>query len=676
MNYFGEKLMQYGSYFLVFFAPLVFLHNRLFPHISTKTFFIYGVIEVIFFAWIYAIIFDKSYRLSKKNLIYFLPLTLFVAWMTLAGIFAVNPSLSFWSPLGRGTGLLTLYHSLALAIVAASLVKKYGLPYLISIFQWFMYGAVILALSVWGGIDGFHLPFRVLETDAGGGFAGNSTLAAGYLLFALAMAAFLLSVKSISTFKKWFIAIGAAIIIFSPVFVTVYGLFAGRGMIGTARGTIIALALGVVSAGLGYMFLSQRKSLRRLSIGMVAIGMLTFSYLWIQLITPNTYLNTVFTDVARGSRFIFWDIAEKAILKRPIFGYGPENYMIAFQENFNPQILIAENSFEGWTDRAHNVFYELGATAGLPSIVLYLVFLGSIFYVLYGLHQQGQLSRTQTSILAGLLVAYIVNNLFTFDSNLSLMSLFLLSGIVYGLANQNDPKQKFIPVKIDPITKNIIAFGLLVLFLVSWIFLAHRPSLKSKAYTEVFATPIDKRADLYPKLLKGSHIGEDWDVSDLAFNTHKLYSSNPTNLKADKVRLPHLIKNLEGLLAYLYEISKRNKTDYRLYLTIAHLENTLTYLSGRPFDPAIQDRILDILQNAKKLSLTNPNVYWSLAQTKVWGNDLAGVEEAYKQATLVAPRNSSPYNLLLNFAKITGNQKLFDETLIQAKQNMPGYEFK
>lgn len=676
MNSFRENSLKYGSYFLLFLAPLVFLNHRLFPHVSTKTFFICGVVEVLFFLWIYAIIVDKSYRLSKKVLRVFLPLMGFVAWMTISGVFGANPSLSFWSSLGRGTGLLTLYHCLAFSFVIASLVKKNGMTYVASLFQWFIAGSLVLALSIWTGSEGFNFSAKVFKTDGGGGFTGNSTLAAGYLLFTLATAVFLLCLKSINKSKKWLIVIALVTILFSPVFVSLHSLFTGHGILGSARGTILALVAGIGTTGVGYMYLSKKRALRATSISMVAIAIIAFGFLWVQLLIPNTNLHNKFAQEARGSRFIFWDIAQKAMNEHPILGYGAENYAIAFQEHFDPEILVVENSFEGWSDRAHNIYYELGATAGYPAVILYFIFLVSLFYAIYRLYKQNKLNRMQASIMAGLLVAYVVNNLFTFDSNLSLMSLFMLAGILYALGNQNDPKQKFLPSKIDTSNKNMIACGLVIVFVVSLIFLVRMPSMKSKAYAETFAAPINKRPDMYAKLLSGSHVGEQWDVSDLAFNTHKIYSSDPVGLKADKSKLPYLIKNLESLLDYLYKVSETNGTDYRLYLTIAHLENTLTYLSDRAYDPVVQERILAILQKAIHLSPSNPNAYWSMAQTKIWGGDLKGAEAAYRQAVLVAPTIPSSYNLLLNYAKIVEDKKLFDEVMTQAQENIPGYVFK
>lgn len=670
-----DKILKYVSFMLVLLAPLVFWSHRLFPHISSKTFFIYGLIEILLFTWIYSAIVDKSYRISKNVLLFSIPVFGFIIWMTIAGLLGVNPVLSFWSSFGRGTGLLTLYHSLALMFVIASLVKKYGFSYILSLFQYFIAGSFILAVSVWLGTEGFHLPARVLETDAGGGLAGNSTLTAGYFLFTLMMAVFLLSVKSINVKMKWFIGLTIATIIFSPVFINIYGFLHDRSILGIARGTILALITGAGASWLGYMFLSSKKLFRGISVALTGIAIVVFAILWIQLLTPNTSLHNRFATEARETRFIFWDIAGKAMAEHPLIGYGPENYYSAFSAHFNPQVLVVENSFEGWVDRAHNIYYDLGSTGGYPSILFYALFLLSILYSTYKLYTKGLVSRNQASFIAGLVVAYVVNNLFTFDSTLSYMSLFILAGIVYGL-DKNDSSQKSQPLKrIDQSDRNMIALGLSVLFVASFVFFVYMPSHQSRLYAEAFASAINNRPALYPALLEGPAIGSQWDISDLAFDSYKKYSSNLVALKNDKVKLPYLIKDLEGLLAHLYKVSEINKTNYQLYITMVSLENILTYMSDRPYTDENRDRVLGVLEKAKALSPTNPSVYWNMAQTKVWGGDFKGAEEAYRNAILVAPRLPSSYTLFLQYANILGDKKLFEEVMIEAKNNIPNYVF-
>lgn len=202
------------------------------------------------------------------------------------------------------------------------------------------------------------------------------------------------------------------------------------------------------------------------------------------------------------------------------------------------------------------------------------------------------------------------------------------------------------------------------------------PLSKSRAYSNTFASAINKRPDLYSKLLEGSRMGGDWDASGMAFEVYKKYASNPSVVKNDPKILPYAVKDITALLLYLEELSEINKSDYRLYISRNFLQNTVTYLTDSPYNEDMSRKTLAVLDHAKSLSPTNPNVYWSIAQVKIWGGDLKGTEEAYRKAIEVAPNIASSYNLLLKYAQVVGDQKLFNEVMLQAKENIKGYELK
>ena len=256
MKNFRENLLKYGSYILVFLLPLVYLESMFSPFSSPKIFLFYGWIEILTAFWIYNFVVDNSCRLNKKVLLFFIPLFSYIVWMTLAGVLAVSPALSFWSSLGRGTGLITIYHCLAFALIVASLVKKEGINFVNSLMRWFLNGSFILAISIWFGNEGFNV-FDFLKDSAGGGLIGNSSMAAAYLLFALAFGAFLLFSKNISKNKKWWIGIKMIVILFLPLFFNILGLFNGNGFLGSARGDNLGIFVIAVFSFFLYLFFSK-----------------------------------------------------------------------------------------------------------------------------------------------------------------------------------------------------------------------------------------------------------------------------------------------------------------------------------------------------------------------------------------------------------------------------------
>jgi len=667
-----ENILKYIPYFLVFLLPVIYFSRSIYPYIAPKIFFFNGGVEILAALWIYSMVIDRSYRLPKKIMLYFFPLAGFLIWMTLAGIVAVNPALSFWSSFARGTGLITLYHCFVFSLIIASMVRKYGMAYALGLMEWFLWGASLLAVSVWLGSSGFNLPYAFALNDHGGGLSGNSSFAGAYLLFALAFGIFLLTIRSKSPKNKWALACALAVILFSPVFIDLHGFFSGTGILGTARGATLGMLVGAGLALIGYLFLSQKKLFRGLAVGFVLIGMILFGILWKSLITPDTYLHNKFTAEASGTRFIFWDTAQKAIDERPWFGYGPENYMIAFQHYFNPKMLLDEYSSESWNDRAHNIYYDTGVSGGYPAIALYAFFILSILYALYGSWRRGMLSRIQAGILAGAVAGYVFQNLFVFDSTIALAALFSLAGMLYALqAPKSIDAENAVLVLAGRRLRAILISVLIIGGTASFLFLACLPAQKAVLYTKVFGAPYDKP---FNELLKGSRMGEAWDLSNVADETYKALASNASQIKNNPKVLPYVEKDLANFLKYLEIVAGRNKTDYRLYTSMLYLYGAETYFTDTKPDPALAKHLLLIEEHAKSLAPADPEAYFGAAQIDVWSADVKGAEAEYRQAIALDPSIPVSHKNFIQFANTIGNKKLYDEALAEAKKDIPGFQ--
>ncbi len=691
-----DKVLKYGSLITVFVMPLLYMGGMAYPQIAPKTFFFYGAVDFLSAFWIYALLSDPAYRISKKTLRFFVPLFAFVAWMTIAGILAVNPHLAFFGSLARGTGLLTLYHALLFSLIATSLFKKFGRPFFYKLLEWFVWGGFILSLSVWFGSYGFNLPYQWARTDGGGGLTGNSSLAGAYLLFAFAFGVILLCSQYLSKKGKWRTSGMLAVILFSPVFINIYGLFSSWGILSeaNARGALLGIFAGGAAAFSMWAILSSKKLWRAVGVLLVIAGLASFSYLWIQLVTPGTSLHEKFTQAASGTRFIFWQVGEEALKDRPWFGYGQENYMIAFQKHFNPKMLLAKYNHEAWNDQAHNIYYDTGVSGGYPAITLYALFLLSIFWALYrtrnpkgmklGFLKEAQLpafllSRTEVSILGGLVIAYIVQGLFYFDSNASVMALLLTASVAFwgGASEKKEKTEKSTPDpeekkwKLSSLAgKKIAALVLAVLFVFPFIYFSWLPFQKAVAYATAFERPSKQNFD---NLKRGSGVGEDWDVGGFAHDMYKFYATNPLSIKNDKQRNNRAVQNIGYTLDYLEWLAKKKPYDFRLYSSIVLLHNTKIFFSDTPYDPALADHLLSLLNHAKELSPTNPEVYWDIAQIMAWKGDLQGVVQAYENGIKVSPTLSISYQLLIQFARALNDRGLYNLAVAQAQKNVPGF---
>ncbi len=672
MKLFREKLVEYGTYFVVFLLPVLYFgSNRYLSYTTSKTFFFYGCMEVIFAFWLYSLFVDKRYRFSKKALGMFLPFLLYILFLTLSGLLGLRPEASFWSSLSRGTGLLTLYHIFAMSLVVASLVKvNIFSSYTKKLLIWFISGAFILSISIWLGNEGLNLPAEFLQKSKGGGLIGNSSLSATYLIFASFFSIFLITHKDSSKKLRIFLWVFIVFVIFSPLFINIYGWLSGDGLVVSARGAMIGILLGAIASSFAYLYLSSKKMMRILGIIGLVVSVGVFCVLWINVLKPETQIHKKVTESISESRFVFWDIADKAIKEKPILGWGSENYSLVFQKYFDPSLYLqSDTTVETWNDRAHNIVFDIGVSGGWTAIVLYFIFLSSLVYGIYKAFIGDKITRLQSAVLFGLLVAYFFQNLFVFDSLISLMALSVFTGIIFGLASSNNNEiEKF--VLVNNKFKNISAFLIVLVFVPIWIFCAWMPVRKSIVFAKVISMPLNTRSDHYSDLLKGSHIGNSFEIGVLADDAYKLYSKNQNQILENPELLKYSKIDIDKFLEFLETVSKDQFYDYRLHLSMIRLYNLKILFSGNQVASGQFQHIISIGEHTRTLSPNDPQVDWAIAQTYLYNKDYSGAQKSLERAVMIAPNIPWTHRFLIKFAKDTNNQELYESALKNANSKI------
>lgn len=667
MKEFRNAFLNWGVLIIVFLIPILCFKAFVFPHVTSKVYLFYGFVEIIIAVWVYSAVVDPSYRLSKTQYRWLIPLAAYILWVTIAGLFASNPHLAIWSSLIRGTGLLTIWHGFGFIVVLMSLIQRYGKPFVYTIMKWSVAAGAVVAGSIWLGDEGLKAPIAVLQRGNGGGVIGNSSLAAAYLLFILAFATILLVSKEVR--RKWWVFVSICVILFSPIFINFIGLFNGKGIWGSARAATASIGIGIVITVLVLMIISHKPVKRVFGWIGISVGIVVFCILWGKLMTPGTLVHDKFLAATSEARFIFWDISQKAINERPLVGYGPENFSIAVQRHFDPQLLSKESGFEAWTDRAHNIYYDTGVSGGYPAIVLYALLLGSMVFAAYQGYKRKIYSNKEAAIFIGLIAAYIVQNLTVFDGFMSLFVLYILLAMLYGVFGDTDALSKTGGRKKHPLLAT-----LLVLFVVYGVYsFSILPIQKAYRFGSVMGDAINKRPDRYMSLLSGATVGNDWDVSGFAHDEYKLYATDPIRVKNDAKILPYSKKDIEAFIAYAEKVAQKNKTDYRLYLSIVHLYSTSIFLNDTPYNPIIAEKIQSYIAYGRTLTPSDPQLYWAEAQIAAWEGDIKGVVTAYQEGINLDPQLRPSYTLLVGFLKDIGDQKEYREALIQAQKAIPGF---
>ncbi|MFH1656777.1 MAG: O-antigen ligase family protein, partial [Candidatus Nealsonbacteria bacterium] len=170
------------------------------------------------------------------------------------------------------------------------------------------------------------------------------------------------------------------------------------------------------------------------------------NYQKMPLLVANTIdrsLNMFEGPKSAESRISIWKISLNAIKEKPILGWGPENFIIAFDKYYNPSLpKIGELEPEGysreWFDRAHNFIFEITVTAGIITLLIYFYFFG---YLIWQLQKTKRKNPKISLICHGLqatFLAYFTTLLVSFDSVSTYIISFLLIGYSLYLIEQSN----------------------------------------------------------------------------------------------------------------------------------------------------------------------------------------------------------------------------------------------
>lgn len=414
---------------LCLITPLFISSSLLFPYTSAKAFAFRILIEISAAFYFYLALKYPEFR-PKKSLLNLAILT-FLFTSILSAIFGVDFYLSFWGNLERMVGFWGLLHFVLFFFLLAAVFKK-GKDWLnllkisVGASSLVSFLALVQALGGWGML----LPFeqRVFGT------LGNPAYLAGYLIFNIFFAGYLfaLSIKQAES-KKWEKFIwGAAIFLqFIVIFLT-----------GT-RGALVGLLFGTIFFIICLaIFHPQARIKKYFLVALILIfilGGFIFAFRQNDFIKNNSFLGRLasvsFKEVTVQNRLILWQSSWQAWQERPIFGWGLENFEPAINKYFDARL----NPYEAWYDRAHNFLFDYGIADGWIGLASYLFLIGAAAFYLKRVAKQ---NFYFSIFFGGLLLAYLVQNLFIFDNFASYLMLFFVLVLISFVYEQTIASQK------------------------------------------------------------------------------------------------------------------------------------------------------------------------------------------------------------------------------------------
>ncbi len=433
-------VLRWGLLALIFLLPFIVSPWTIYPFVFGKTLFFQSVIEILFALFIAVIILKPEYR-PRFDLLTILVLDYF-GILTLSAIFGVDFYRSFWGTEERGLGLITQLHFATFFLMVRSLFRdelQRNRLLAVSVLAGIGLSAVALLRLKGILIFGVDLGLRLSSTLA------NPLFFATILLFCLVFSLRLAVIKR--GIMRAIYAL-AAILFFIMILAT------------QTRGAIVAFGAGVVVFIIVSLFnVSSRRARASFIAFLILMGVLAAIF-WVnrnsQFVKHTSVLNRfrALTDTTASTRIMAWEVALKAWRERPLLGWGPENFHIAFNKYYNPR-LLEFGYYETWWDRPHNIVLEVLSHSGLAGLISY------ISIMVYAIFQFNRQRTVRDRVLGMGLVMYFVQNLFVFDTPSSLLFfMIMLAGID---RKQKDKILDAGAIKQDEPTASHFKFAIIIL---------------------------------------------------------------------------------------------------------------------------------------------------------------------------------------------------------------------
>ena len=409
---------------LVLTTPLVVSQNTVFPFVVGKAVFARSLIEITFVFWAALVLFHPRRRPAWSWVI-----AAFAVWLlvsSISGLFGVSPTRSMWSTYERMLGLFDLAHWFAFALMAGSVFRS-AADWRLLFGVNFVVGTIVCATGLAGHYGLVGIALISDSSERIGSTLGNPMYLGAYTAVnVLTGAALLVHVPgpSAGPARRGIGSGAAASLCAPPVLLNLWTLW----LSGTRSA---AVGLGVAAFILGaYMAWSGARVMRILGGAVVAVLLAAVLFIGIARTTsldPATGSNVLLrrmADVGRDpsdvERARFAAAGLRAFRDRPVLGWGPDNFLIAWGRH-----NVADTAYG---DHAHNKLLEELTTKGVLGLLSYLAVWTAVTSAVFrAFGRRSGRDRLRLGLVGAALAAYFVQSLFQVDTQISRMHFSLLA---------------------------------------------------------------------------------------------------------------------------------------------------------------------------------------------------------------------------------------------------------
>ncbi|MBI2635390.1 MAG: O-antigen ligase family protein [Parcubacteria group bacterium] len=629
------KLVKFGIGFILF-IPLYIGGSFFFPFIFPKIWLFQLVIEIILFFYIILAISDNRYR-PKLNLVTYALAALTII-LIITGFTGVDAYRSFWGNTERMSGVIAWFHFFAFAMILSGVLKSerewknyIGIAVSVSVLQFFYVSAQYLGATwVW-------MPHSQIGT------IGNADLLGSYAIFSAFFALYLWRGLNIDVRHRGIIDVGHQYFWATAFFLNIGTLyFAG------SRGAMLGFGAGM----LVFMLFNIWQNKKNLKIwgavigGLIVIYGAVFMFRDANFVKNNYQLSRItrvsIQDTTVQQRFVEWRIAWDAFKDRPIFGFGPNNYLYLHNAFLNPRVyILQETNF----DRAHNAYLDYASMSGILGLAAYMFLIAVLFITFW---------KRKLWTFTAFAVAYAVQSFFVFDSPASFISLFLAIGFaMYEAGNLKSqipiskqiPNTKYQIQNTNLNSQTILALSTLYLLLTIFLIwqVSVKPAIANYKFVSAFSglrnniMTADEAFKLYKESLKYETLGTtEFRNQYITWLQANLGKFNPENrlevLDFGINELEKEVKNHPLVFTYLnlgqmYSLKARGIQDFAVRLELFNkaaaaydkalelspkrLEVYISYLQ-LSFDMKKYEQGIEIMKRAAEVVPNYPLSHWYL----------------------------------------------------------------
>lgn len=635
------------GFFLILLLPLLNIPPWFSPPDWGKTIVFRIILAVLSFLYISQILIRKEFTIKTSKVLWWLLGLLGI--FGLATIFSENRLFSFFGNPYRAGGFLNFASYIVFAILSFLILKKSDWSKVLNVSL--IVGVIV---SIIGVFQNYHILSNIFVpvADQPWSTIGGSTFLAAYLLF-LTFLSLTFTIRSIKNLdRSWFFYLPALILYLFVIFLTI------------SRAAYIGLFIGLIYFILAYP--SSKERLKRFKQALIVLAGLTVIFVGIINIFPNenapNYIKRL--SIKKGlndPRIAVWQVSSRAILDKPLLGYGPENFSIAFDEHYDVglseiRMTPGAPTPTSWYDRAHSVVFEIGATSGIPALIIYLGLFVALFL---GLKEKTLINHGLKSSF----LAYFISNIFGFDVFSTYFLFFLFVAYAMFLISKNKP-QKIIKIKTGYLKYPIITL-LLVGTIASIWFYNFQPFQINKEINK--AEEIARKKGLEPAVSKFETI-----LSSNTFLNEYLRASYLDVINIYIVKYPQKTINLAPKGIQLLEESLEIRPKYtRYWLLLGTYYNVLleNYSGVYPeFIEEWKDGANNAFNKVSELSPNRQETYIRWARMFAFVDDLEIAKEKIEKCIALNPSLGDCYwtKALINFKeqdveKAKANIKLAQE---------------